>query len=91
MAAHNLTAIAYQQLLLFITPSLRYRIRFAAGDTPSLPAMKPEEFQSLFAARLDIFDPIPGQSTDADLTRLHKDFKMWRRASITDGPRNGRG
>ena len=36
--------------------------------------MKPDEVQSLFAARLDVFDPILGQPTDADLTRLRKEL-----------------
>ena len=36
----------------------------------SLPAMNMEEFQSLFAARLDAFDPILGQPTNDDLTQL---------------------
>ena len=36
--------------------------------------MKPEEVQSLFSARLDVFDPILKQPTDADLMRLHKDL-----------------
>ena len=32
--------------------------------------MKPEEVQLLFVARLDVFDPISGQPTDTDLTRI---------------------
>ena len=77
---HSLTANAYQQLLLFIvavklrlmvlwyTPYLRDSILFAANHKPFLPAMKPEESQFLFAARLDVFDPVLGQPTDTDLT-----------------------
>ena len=34
--------------------------------------MNIEEVQSLFAARLDVFDPILGQPTNADLTRLRE-------------------
>ena len=47
---------------------------FSANATPSLPAMNPEEVQSLFVAWLDIFDPIWGQPTDADLTRSCKEL-----------------
>ena len=36
--------------------------------------MNSEESQSLFAARLDVFDPNLGQPTDADLTRLRKEI-----------------
>ena len=84
LAAHNLTAIAYQKLLLFViavewrpmvlwyTPSLRYCIRFSADDTPFLPSMNPEEVQLLFAARIDLFDPISGQPTDTDLMQLRE-------------------
>ena len=86
MAAHNLTDIAYQQLLLFIiatklrpmvlwyTLSLRDHIRFAADDTPSLLAMNLEEVQSLFSARLDVFDTILGKLTDTELKLLYKDL-----------------
>ena len=54
MASNDLTVIAYQHLLLFITdvklrtmvlwstPLLHDHIHFAADDTPSLPAMKLE-------------------------------------------------
>ena len=38
--------------------------------------MNPEGIQSLFAARLYIFDPILGQPTDAGLTRLRKELKL---------------
>ena len=84
MAAHSLTAIAYQNLLLVIiavklhhmvlwyTPYLRDRLQFAADATPSLLVMNLEEFQSLFAARLDVFDPISRQLNNADLTQLRK-------------------
>ena len=33
--------------------------------------MKPTEIQASFAALLDTFDPITGQPTDGDLTRLN--------------------
>ena len=36
--------------------------------------MKLEEVQLLVAARIDVFDPISGQPTDADLTRLREDI-----------------
>ena len=88
MAAHNLTDIYYEQLLLFIiavklrpmvlwyTPSLRDRIRFADDKTPSLPAMKPEEVQLMFAARINIFDPISGQPTNNDLMQLREELAL---------------
>ena len=38
--------------------------------------MKLEEVQLLFAARLDIFDPISGQLTDAGLTRLREELTL---------------
>ena len=50
------------------------RILFAVNNTPSLPTMKTEEFQLLFAARLDVFEPILGQPTDADLKKLRKEL-----------------
>ena len=34
--------------------------------------MNTEEVQLLFAARLNVFDPISGKPADADLTRLHE-------------------
>ena len=86
MAAHNLTSIVKQHLLLFIidvklhhmvqwyNPSPRDFLRFAAEYTPSLPVMNPEESQSLFAAWLDVFEPISGQPNDTDLTWLHKEL-----------------
>ena len=36
--------------------------------------MNPEEVQLLFAARIDVFDPISGQTTNADLTRLYEEL-----------------
>ena len=36
--------------------------------------MKTEEVQPLFSARFDVFDPILGQPTEAELTRLHEDI-----------------
>ena len=36
--------------------------------------MNPEESQLLFAARIDVFDPISGQTTNADLTRLYEEL-----------------
>ena len=86
MAAHNLTAIACQNLFLFVvavklrhmvlwlTLSLYDRLRFADDATPSLPAMKLEEIQSLFAAWLDVIDPISVQPIDAGLTQLHEEL-----------------
>ena len=38
--------------------------------------MNPEEVQFLFAAQLEVFDPISGQPTDADLTRLREDLTL---------------
>ena len=36
--------------------------------------MNPEEIQSIFAARIDLFKPISGNPIDADLTCLHEDL-----------------
>ena len=36
--------------------------------------MHPEEVQSLFAAWMDVFDPISGQPTDADRKLICKDL-----------------
>ena len=88
MADHSSTDFAYQNLLLFIiaiklrhmvqlyTPSPRERFRFAADATPSLPAMKREEVQSMFAAQLDVFNPISIQLPNADLMRLREDLTI---------------
>ena len=84
--AHNLTSIAYQQLLLLVisvklrpmvlwyTLPLRDRICVSANHTRSPPAIYPESFQSLFAAQLGVFEPISGQPNDTDLTWLHKEL-----------------
>ena len=53
-----------------IYPSLPYCLCFAADATPSLATTNPEEVQSLFAAQLNVFDPISGNPTDTDLARL---------------------
>ena len=63
-------------MVFWYTPSLRYFLRFASNATPYHPAMNPEEIQLMFAARLDVFDPILGQTTDADLTRLLEELTM---------------
>ena len=42
----------------------------------ALPAMKLEEIQLLFAARLDIFNSIWGQPTNTDLKRLRDELIM---------------
>ena len=86
MTARNLTAIASQHILIFIvavklrhmvqwyTPSLRDRFCFASNATPSLFAMNPEEVQLPFAAQMDLFDPILGQLTNYELTRLREEL-----------------
>ena len=61
-------------MVFFYTPSLRYHLRFDADTTPSLLTMNPEELQLMFAARLDLFDPILGHPTGADLTRLSEEL-----------------
>ena len=61
-------------MIFFYTPSLRYGPLFSADATPYLPAMNVEEFQLLFAARLDVFDLILGHPTNFYLVRLHKDL-----------------
>ena len=38
--------------------------------------MKPEEVQLLFAAQLDVFDPILGQPTDTELMQLRKELTL---------------
>ena len=38
--------------------------------------MKPEEVQSLFAERIEVFEPISGHTNDADLTRLRKELTI---------------
>ena len=38
--------------------------------------MNPEEVQLLFAARLDVFNPISGHLTDYDLTRLCEELAV---------------
>ena len=53
---------------------MRYSLHFTDDDNPSLPAMNPEEIQSMFAARIDLFKPISGNPIDADLTCLHEDL-----------------
>ena len=53
---------------------MRYILRFSDNSTPSLPATNPEEIQSLFAARLDVFDPILGKTINADFMRLHEEL-----------------
>ena len=52
------------------TPSLSYHLHFADNATPYSPVTNPEEVQLLFAARLDVLEPISGNCTDAGLTRL---------------------
>ena len=42
----------------------------------SIPAMKPGEVQSLFAAQLDVFDPISGQPTDTELNWIHEEITL---------------
>ena len=41
---------------------------------PYLPTIKPEEVQLLFAAQLDLFDPVLRQPIDADLMRICEDL-----------------
>ena len=61
-------------MVFFYTPSLCYRLSFAADATPYIPAMKLEGVQLMFSARHDVFDPILGKPTDADLTRFCKEL-----------------
>ena len=68
--------VKVRPIVLWYTPSLRDTIRYAANNTLSLPAMNMEEVQFLFAAWIDVFDPISGKPTDADLTRLLKELTL---------------
>ena len=61
-------------MVLWYNPYLSDCLCFASDATPYIPTPKLGEVQSLFVARLDVFDPITGLPNDADLTWLHKDL-----------------